>query len=111
MNIVKSARIGLLVLAAVSFSLPAWACEGEAYNESLEVIYESLYAGYEMGMTGDVDTGFRKMAALNERMARLPLSCQQFIQYVSDGMSSTYSPSTTSCHGSVCCDGTSCYAD
>ena len=91
-----------------TISMSSFACEGQERDEVLRIIYESLEAGYQGAMTGDIDSMIRKANELSLQAQQLSPPCQALIEQVGHNLQNSYNPNTTSCFGGVCCDGTGC---
>ena len=111
LSLFRRFKVFIVVLCIATFSLQAVACDGQEKEESLNIIYESLYAGYEAGITLDFEKLMHKMRELENRQRRLSPSCQDFIKRITKDLSPVYTPTSTHCSGSVCCDGSSCFSN
>ncbi|WP_345978879.1 hypothetical protein [Sulfurimonas sp. HSL3-2] len=110
-NLLRRFKVFIVVLLIATFSFPAMACEGQEKEESLNIIYEALFAGYEAGITLDFQKLMDKTRELENRQGKLSNSCKNFIQTITSQLGPVYTPTSTHCTGSVCCDGSSCFSN
>jgi len=89
--------------------MPAWSCDGADYENTLQILYESLLVGYNMGLTGDINKYMPMAQDLSNRALAIPPSCQSLLNQWSNNLKNSYNPSSTNCAGGVCCDGSGCY--
>lgn len=101
--------VSLLLFLTINTSV--FACDGQELKKSLNIIHEALFIGYQAGLTGNFQGLFSKTEQLGREIEKLSPSCQALAQQISDSLRPRYDPTTTSCSGSVCCDGSGCYSN
>lgn len=106
---VRVIQIIYIILLAGLVTSPVWSCDGADYENALQILYESLLVGYNMGLTGDFNKYMPMVQELSNRALALPPSCQSLLNQWSNNFKNSYNPSSTNCVGGVCCDGSGCY--
>jgi hypothetical protein len=105
---VRVIQVFCLILISGLISTPVWSCDGIDYKNTLQILYDTLVVGYNMGFTGDYNKYMPMVENLSKKSLALPPSCQSLLEQWSKNFSNRYNPGSTNCFGSVCCDGSGC---
>ena len=96
----------VVVAISMTFSVHAYACEGQELEWTYQVLHASLTWGYRCGRYQECNTA--QLYDISAAAQQLPLSCQQLIERVGEQLQESVGPSGPNCYGGVCCDQSGC---